>query len=340
MPRGIMALSKTFGDAIKYFGSARNYSPATIENFQRSVDHFIFFLKSRGLPDDIRQFNDHNAFQYSLYLAEKNYKASSIVTHLKSISSLAKALMKLRDARGRPYLTHDPMRTFDWPTVDYAETGWLLPAEAAMFLAVPRPLRESVARDLLMDTGMRVSEACKLNVGDVLTIDNKTIVATTVKGRGRKVRKHHIPVSANMASFIFDYLVERGISNPADPEHSEKPLLLMSDGRRWNRAALSHLMVRIGEEAGITRMRVSAHKLRHTASLVSRFARKKDGSLLDRWVRSRMLSQQNPQSLDRYEHLFPEQLFEAREAYRRALEQYVRGTLNQAPEPLSPDAER
>ena len=98
-----------------------------------------------------------------------------------------------------------------------------------------------------------------------------------------------------------------------------EPLVLTSEGCRWKRTGLSSLMARIGRDAGIDRLRVSAHKLRHTANVVARFARHEDGTALDRWTRSRLLTHENPQSLDRYEHLLSGELSGAREAQRRAL---------------------
>jgi hypothetical protein len=82
-------------------------------------------------------------------------------------------------------------------------------------------------------------------------------------------------------------------------------------------------MARIGLEAGIVRFRVSAHKLRHTANVVSRFARLEDGSPLDRWTRSQLLTHESARAIDRYEHLLPDELFEAREAQRQALSRYL-----------------
>ena len=116
---------------------------------------------------------------------------------------------------------------------------------------------------------------------------------------------------------------ERGIQNPQDPKRRDEPLVLSTDGHRWRRTGLSGLMARIGLEAGIVRFRVSAHKLRHTANVVSRFARYKDGTPLDRWTRSQLLTHESARAIDRYEHLLPDELFEAREAQRQALSRYL-----------------
>lgn len=310
-------------DALRYLGT-RNYAAATLDNYQASFDQFRAFLLREGLADDLRQFTGHNVYRFAEDLHVQQYKASTIVIRLSALSALAKTLMKLRDGRDRPLLRENPTKTFEWPHADSAETKFLLPGELDAFRREPRPLREAIARDLLVDTALRVSELCRANVGDVIVVNGQTALALTVKGRGRRVRKRHVPVSTPVAALLFEYLMLREIPNPQDPKRRLEPLLLNSGERRWTRTGLSGLMVRIGQDAGIGRLRVSAHKLRHTANVFARFARLKDGTPLDRWTRSQLMTHESPGSLDRYEHLLPDELFQAREAQREAFEAYCR----------------
>jgi len=327
------SLSRIVREALRYLGSVRNYAPTTLDGYETSFEQFRSFLLARQLPDDIHHFTGDTVRRFAEDLAERGSKASTIVIRLTALSSIANTLMKLNDGRGRPYLAQNPTKAFEWPTVDRPETKFLLPDELGAFLRVSRPVRESIARDLLVDTGLRVSELCRANVGSVITVDGKTALALTVKGRGRRERKRHVPISAAVASTLSDYLAAREILNPQDPKRRDEPLLLNREGLRWKRTSLSALMARIGREAGIDRLRVSAHKLRHTANVVTRFARREDGSSLDRWTRSRLLSHENPQSLDRYEHLLPDELFEARAAQRQALNRYLGGSGDRQPAP-------
>jgi integrase len=310
-------------EALQYLGTVRNYAPATIDSYTGTYDQFRHWLHAHDLPDDIDQFTGDNLFRFTESLAQKGQKASTIVIRLHALSTIANTLMKLKDDRGKPYLETNPTRTFEWPTVDTPETKFLLPEELAAFLAVPRPVGESIARDLLIDTALRVSELCRVKVGDLITVEGRTALAVTVKGRGRRVQRRHVPLSKPVATALFEYLVSREIHAPQHPDSRDQPLLVNSEGRAWIRTSLSSLMVRIGRQAGVTRFRVSAHKLRHTANVVSRMARLADGSKLDRWTRSQLLSHRNPASLDRYEHLLPDELFEAREAQRRGLTRYL-----------------
>jgi len=91
-------------------------------------------LYAHGLPDDVQQFTGDNVDRFAESFAAKKQKASTIVVRLAALSSIAKALIKLTDSRNRPYISQDPTRTFEWPTVDHAETK---------FPAAPRARRLS-----------------------------------------------------------------------------------------------------------------------------------------------------------------------------------------------------
>ena len=142
-------LSRTVREALHYLAQVRNYAPATIDSYQASSDLFGDFLHAQELPDEVRHFTGHAVRQFAEALAGRGQKPSTIVIRLSALSTIANTLIKLKDGRGKPYLTQNPTRTFEWPTVDVPETKFLLPDELAAFLAVERPLRESIARDLL-----------------------------------------------------------------------------------------------------------------------------------------------------------------------------------------------
>jgi integrase len=189
------------------------------------------------------------------------------------------------------------------------ETKYLHPSELAAFLDVPLPPEQALARDLLVETGVRVSEACGASVGDLHDVGGAYVLRLPVKGRGRRVVD--FPISAVLAQAINERLTDAGRMEPGDP------ILVNRSGERWNRSALSELMMRIGKAAGIDRLRVSAHKLRHTANVVARV------SGIDAYTRSRLLGHSNPASLARYDHLVPGELHQARDQQLAALTRYV-----------------
>lgn len=80
-------------------------------------------------------------------------------------------------------------------------------------------------------------------------------------------------------------------------------------GRRWSRTWLSHTIAAVGRLAEVKRLRVSAHKLRHTSNVISRVAG------IDPLTRSKMLPHSDP----RAQNLLPGEVYEARLRQQGAL---------------------
>jgi site-specific recombinase XerD len=76
-------------------------------------------------------------------------------------------------------------------------------------------------------------------------------------------------------------------------------------------------MARIGKQAGISRFRVSAHKLRHTGNVVAR----RGG--VDAVVWSALLNHADSRTVIQYDHVIPDELYEARLQQREALGRYL-----------------
>src|SRR5438445_9210220 len=101
------ALSKVVTEAIRYLGSVRNYAPTTLDTYQVAFDQFVQFLRARGLPDDVRQFDGDNVLAFVESLAARKKKTSTIVMRLNALSAIATTLMKLKDGRKQPYLAQN-----------------------------------------------------------------------------------------------------------------------------------------------------------------------------------------------------------------------------------------
>lgn len=315
-----MTLSRMVHEALEYLAYRRNASPNTIAASQLAFDQFLAHLREKGLDhhlDDVRHFTAEHVSSFATYLHKRGVKASTVATRLYGLKRVADVLRKMKDERGRPLLAANPVDEIEMPVVEQPETKFPLPDELAAFMAVPRPHREIVAWELLLDTGARVSEVCRANVGDVIQVDGRVSVAMTVKGRGTRERKAHKPLSVEVAASLMDYLLERGIADPQHSAHAGEPLLLNANGKRWTRRGLAGLVERIGLAAGITRFRMSPHKFRHMANILAKIGG------IDPQVRSRLLGHSSPASLQRYEHLVPGELHVARDAQRAALARYL-----------------
>lgn len=114
---------------------------------------------------------------------------------------------------------------------------------------------------LFLDTAMRVSELCGLQLADVDTTAKSCIVL----GKGGKTRTVYF--GKETATAIWRYRSEpRNVDLPANA-----PLFRSDRGEGYGEAltdsGMRQLLSRLGDDAGITGVRCSPHTLRHTAAV-------------------------------------------------------------------------
>ena len=97
--------------------------------------------------------------------------------------------------------------------------------------------------------GLRVAEACSINIEDLSTERGHRVV--TVMGKGSKLAVIPLPPQ-----------VARAVDAAVGPR-SSGPLLLSQAGRRMNRPAATRIVRRVAKSAGVTK-RISPHSLRHS----------------------------------------------------------------------------
>ncbi|MEU8424539.1 tyrosine recombinase XerC [Micromonospora sp. NPDC048835] len=118
------------------------------------------------------------------------------------------------------------------------------------------PLRDRVVLELLYATGVRVSEACGLDVGDV---DHGRRV---IRVFGKGGRERSVPYGVPAQRALDDWL-RRGRPAMAGP-HSGDALLLGARGGRLNPTTARQIVGAYAEAAGLPR--TSPHDLRHSAA--------------------------------------------------------------------------
>lgn len=125
---------------------------------------------------------------------------------------------------------------------------------------------------LLIDLGIRVSEACGANLADLGQRDGmRTIV---VRMKGGKVRTRPIP--AQVGPLLDAYLASR----PTPATGHEDALLVTTAGQRVSRHQVFRLVQRMAKLAGVlVPKRITPHAMRHTFNTI---ARKRGAALEDR----------------------------------------------------------
>ncbi len=115
--------------------------------------------------------------------------------------------------------------------------------------------------EVLLNLGLRLSEALELNVGDVVDVRGDVVDELRVRpmktGRGRRV-----PLNSSVRAVLRELVDGRG--------NHEEPLFVSRHGRRLSRTQASRLFMRLRDELGLG-SRVSSHSCRKsTATLLRR----------------------------------------------------------------------
>lgn len=121
----------------------------------------------------------------------------------------------------------------------------------------PTGLRDTAIIKLLLDTGLRIGELCRLKVGNVDLHTGEIFVAPY--GTGRKTKSRHVYLAKSSVKSVWRYLASREATRPGD-------YLILSDvGERYNRNAARHLIVRLGQAAKVHN--AHPHRFRHTFAI-------------------------------------------------------------------------
>lgn len=121
------------------------------------------------------------------------------------------------------------------------------------------PRRDEAILLLMFDTGLRASEVCGLDCGDIDLQNGQCLVRS---GKGGKSRL--APFSHDVKRALFGHLNERA-GEPGTP-------LFVSDrgirsGERLTRSGLAQLFRRLGKAARIEGVRCSPHTMRHSFAI-------------------------------------------------------------------------
>ena len=129
----------------------------------------------------------------------------------------------------------------------------------AAAMRVEDPLSHPIVT-MMLDTGLRVSELCNLDIDDVDYIDLSALV---IGGKGEKDRTVLFTESTTEALEAWTPIrkVRTNLSNEFD---SDRALFISSRGRRINPRSIQKMIDRLADEADIPRSRLSPHTLRHT----------------------------------------------------------------------------
>ena len=208
----------------------RGRAPRTIEAYPRDLGDFEKFLERRGLGPVVRA--DRAALAaYEADLSERGYAPTSVKRRLSAIKGLYRYLVREE----------------------------VIPTSPADLIATPKApdrLPDVLSIAQVNGCGLRASEACDLNLGD-LALDEGYL---RVLGKGDKERV--APISGAALRTLSAYLDEGRRSLEGGRGKSGGAVFLNARGGRLTRQSVHKIVARAGLAIGVSNLH--PHTLRHS----------------------------------------------------------------------------
>ena len=232
----------------------RGRAPRTIEAYQRDLGDFEEFLERRGLGPVVRA--DRAALAaYEADLSERGYAPTSVKRRLSAIKGLYRYLVREEVIPTSPAdLIATPKAPDRLPDVlSIAQVNDLM---AHADDSTPASQRDHALLEVLYGCGLRASEACDLNLGD-LALDEGYL---RVLGKGDKERV--APISGAALRTLSAYLDEGRRSLEGGRGKSGGAVFLNARGGRLTRQSVHKIVARAGLAIGVSNLH--PHTLRHS----------------------------------------------------------------------------
>jgi integrase/recombinase XerC len=238
---------------LDYLKKERGASEKTLSTYEQSLREFNNFLfeYSGSAEFSLDTLPEDSVRAFLVELDKRHNSRTTVRKKLSSIRSFARYLVKFE------YLDRDFTGFISTPKAPkpipvFVEEEGI----DRMFAIVPKEpsdFRDRAIIELLYGTGMRVSELCNLNDGDV-DFDSRL-----VKVFGKRRKQRIIPVIDNAVFAVKDYLKVRDeISKP-----KERSLFVSSNGKRMIPASVYRIVAkRIRAVSNVERK--GPHTLRHS----------------------------------------------------------------------------
>lgn len=249
--------------AFYIYQKSGKYATNTIESYRQTLTRISEYLNN----PDITNITLTDLREFMIHLTEKNITESTRQYYWKVIKSFFKwAEEELELPRPDKRLVMPKVQKPDILPYTEDEVKRILKACGKMKPAAPtnrsgyQAKRNTAKRDqiiimILLDTGIRVSELCRLKYTDI-NLENKSLRIQTFE-TGIKTHDRTVFLGNTTMKLLFPYVSEKINDNDfLVKSRNDKPL---------NRNSVAHLLARIGKRANVSG--VDAHRFRHTFAI-------------------------------------------------------------------------
>ncbi len=221
----------------------------TVRSYRESLKHFVRAVESAGLPRDPASFTAAHVYRFLGCVADTGAAPVSQWRRQREVRAFFSWLSR------HDYVPTNPFAKVKNIKVPYKVIVPFSQDDMLRLLACCDPATSKGARDralilLLVDTGLRATEACEVKLDDIDFQRQRILV-----GRGKGSKQRVVRFGDEAGTMIHHYLDQfRGW----EPGH----LFLSRWSQPLNRTALRTIFQRLGKEAGVAR--VHPHRFRHT----------------------------------------------------------------------------
>ncbi len=248
----------TFSKTLEEFAATlavRNTSRNTILAYLSDINQFLLFLTdSDGLVKEPKDITRHHIIDFLYHLTQQKRTGVTRARKLASIREYCKFLQESGQ------IQTNPADNIPAPQREKKTRSYLRPEEYARILsaaAASGEPRDYAILQLLLQTGLRVSELVNLELKDV---DFGGKVLLVRGGKGNKDRT--VPLETKGINAVNSYLANSEYMDRR-ARTNDRHLFLSRDGRGLTTRSIMKLVTKYARQAGIERQ-VSPHTLRHT----------------------------------------------------------------------------
>ena len=251
-------LASTVDDSVREYLNClrveRGRASRTIEAYGRDLSDYASFLSGRGISS-VAKADRGDLAAYEADLMERGFAASSVKRRLSAIKGLYRYLVREERIPKSPAdliaVPKAPDRLPDVLSIDQVTRLLSQPCGDK-----PTDVRNCALLEVLYGCGLRASEACGLNLGDV-ALDEGYL---RVVGKGGKDRVS--PISGAAARALSRYLETARPELESARGKSQGAVFLNARGGRITRQSVHKIVARAGLAIGIENLH--PHTLRHS----------------------------------------------------------------------------
>ncbi len=237
-----------------YLEVERNLSKHTLRAYTGDIEHFLFWLKNTSVKD----VNANTIRLYFIQIGNFNYSKTTTARKVAALRTFYRFLYRERIVEYNPVdNVRSPKKPKKLPTfLNEDEVEQIL---SLIVPNTPSSSRNRAVLEVLYACGMRVSELCGINFGD-LNLEEEEI---KVFGKGAKERI--VLISSRAKKYLSLYITEfrKFYAKENETITETTPVFINNAGCRLNQRYINKIIDKLTEELSITK-HVSPHVFRHS----------------------------------------------------------------------------